>query len=81
LVEFAGPRVVTGAGFEVDPNIVITDSLYETGKIHDLVARKDLKARLSHYVNIFYDLKYPEKRKLTGRIKDFRKILEVKLKD
>ncbi len=81
LVEFAGPRVVTGAGFEVDPNIVITDSLYETGKIHDLVARKDLKDRLSHYVNIFYDLKYPKNRKLTGRIKDFRKTVKLKFKE
>lgn len=81
LVEFAGPRVVTGAGFEVDPSVVITDSLYETGKIHDLVTRKDLKARLSHYVNIFYDLKCPEKRKLTGRINDFRKLLKMELQD
>jgi acetyl-CoA carboxylase carboxyl transferase beta subunit len=78
LVEFAGPRVVTGAGFEVDPEIVITDSLYKTGKIHDLVTRKGMKKRLAHYVNIFYDLKCPECRNTTGRIHDFRKPIEVK---
>lgn len=77
LVEFAGPRVVTGAGFEVDPEIVITDSLYETGKIHDLVSRKGMKSRLAHYVNIYYDLKCPECRKTTGRIYDFRNSVEL----
>ncbi len=81
LVEFAGPRVVTGAGFEVDPEIVITDNLYETGKIHDLVARKELKSRLSHYVNIYYDLKCPDCRILTGRINDFRKPFELEIKE
>lgn len=79
LVEFAGPRVVTGAGFEVNPEIVISDSLYETGKIHDLVHRKDLKSRLFYYVNIYYDLKQPNKRKITGRISDFRKPIKLEL--
>ncbi len=73
LVEFAGPRVVTGAGFEVDRDIVITDKLYETKKIHELVNRKELKDTLSYYVKLFYDLKFPNLRKKTGRIRDFRK--------
>ncbi len=73
LVEFAGPRVVTGAGFEVDRDIVTTNKLYETKKIHELVNRKDLKDTLTYYVNIFYDLKFPNTRKKAGRIRDFRK--------
>lgn len=72
LVEFAGPRVVTGAGFEVDPKIVVTDHLYQTGKIQHLCDRKDLKDVLGYNVDLFYDLKKPEQRKITGRIRDFR---------
>ncbi|MDZ7741145.1 MAG: carboxyl transferase domain-containing protein [Bacteroidota bacterium] len=72
LVEFAGPRVVMGAGFEVDRNIVCTDKLYETEKIQHLVHRRELKDILSYYVDIYYDLKFPEKRKTYGRIRDFR---------
>ncbi|MBC8486529.1 MAG: hypothetical protein H8D45_10865 [Bacteroidetes bacterium] len=73
LVEFAGPRVVTGAGFDVDRDIVCTDKLYETKKIQHLVNRKDLKNILSYYVDIFYVIKFPDIRKRTGRIRDFRK--------
>lgn len=72
LVEFAGPRVVTGAGFVVDRDIIITDKLYETRKIHELVSRKELKDALTYYVNFFYCLKFPRTRKKTGRIRDFR---------
>lgn len=72
LVEFAGPRVVTGAGFEVDREIVCTDKLYETRKIQHLVHRKELKDILSLYVNMFYELKYSHLRKRMGRIRDFR---------
>lgn len=72
LVEFAGPRVVTGAGFEVDPKIVITDHLYQTGKIQHLCDRKDLKDVLGYNVDLYYDLKKPEQRRITGRIRDFR---------
>ena len=72
LVEFAGPRVVTGAGLEVDRDIVCTDKLYETNKIQHLVNRKDLKDILSNYVDIFYDIKFPGARKNKGRIRDFR---------
>ena len=74
LVEFAGPRVVTGAGFDVDRDIICTDKLYETKKIQHLVNRKDLKNILSYYVDFYYDIKFPEKRKNTGRIRDFRKM-------
>lgn len=73
LVEFAGPRVVTGAGFEVDRRIVITDKLYETKKIQHLVHRKDLKSILSYYVDIFYEIKFPDSRESIGRIRDFSK--------
>ena len=73
LVEFAGPRVVTGAGVQVDRDIVTTDNLYDTGKIQHAVYRKDLKETLSHYVDIFYDLKFPGARQKMGRIRDFRK--------
>ena len=73
LVEFAGPRVVTGAGFDVDRDIVCTDKLYETKKIQHLVNRKDLKNILSYYVDLFYIIKFPDTRKRTGRIRDFRK--------
>ncbi len=72
LVEFAGPRVVMGAGFEVDRDIVCTDKLYETEKIQHLVHRKELKDILSYYVDIYYDLKFPDKRKTHGRVRDFR---------
>ncbi len=72
LIEFAGPRVVTGAGFEVDKEIVCTDNLYKTGKIQHLVMRKELKGTLSYYVKFFYDIKFPKTRKHSGRIKDFR---------
>ena len=75
LVEFAGPRVVTGAGFHVDRDIVCTDKLFETRKIDYLVNRKDLKDVLSHCVVFFYDIKFPKTRKNTGRIRDFRKKL------
>ncbi len=80
LVEFAGPRVVTGAGFEVDRNVVCTDKLYETDKIQHLVNRKDLKEKLSYYVDFFYDIKYHHTRQSKGRIKDFRvkQVLSVK---
>lgn len=71
LVEFAGPRVVMGAGFDVDKEIVVTDKLFETGKIQHLVNRKELKGTLSHYVDIFYDLRFPHIRKHKGRIIDF----------
>ncbi|MBU2650789.1 MAG: hypothetical protein KKA81_07630 [Bacteroidetes bacterium] len=74
LVEFAGPRVVMGAGFDVDRNIVTTDKLYETGKIQHLVHRRELKETLSFYMDVFYDLKYPTIRACKGRIRDFRKI-------
>jgi acetyl-CoA carboxylase carboxyl transferase beta subunit len=73
LVEFAGPRVVTGAGVQVDRDIVITDNLHETGKIQHAVHRNELKEILSHYVDIFYDLKFPGARQKLGRIRDFRK--------
>jgi acetyl-CoA carboxylase carboxyl transferase beta subunit len=73
LVEFAGPRVVTGAGFEVDREIVCTDSLYETGKIQHLVDRKGLKESLAYYVNIYHDMTFPSDRRITGRVNDFRK--------
>ena len=73
LVEFAGPRVVYGAGFDVDREVVCTDSLYETKKIQHLVDRKDLKNILSYYTDIFYGIKSPKKRKNSGRIRDFRK--------
>ncbi len=72
LVEFAGPRVVTGAGFEVDPKIVITDHLFETGKIQHLCDRNMLKDTLSYNVDLYYDLKKPDQRRITGRIRDFR---------
>ena len=74
LVEFAGPRVVTGAGFEVDREIVVTDKLYETGKVQHLVHRRELKDCLSHYVDIFYDLKYPTARYSKGRMRDFNRM-------
>ncbi|MCD4747435.1 MAG: hypothetical protein K8R58_14155, partial [Bacteroidales bacterium] len=74
LVEFAGPRVVTGAGFDVDRDIVCTDKLYETKKIQHLVNRKDLKNILCYYIELFYVIKFPEIRKKTGRIRDFRKM-------
>lgn len=74
LVEFAGPRVVTGAGFEVDRDIVVTDKLYETGKIQHLVHRKELKECISHYVDVFYDLKFPMARYSKGRIRDFNRM-------
>jgi len=73
LVEFAGPRVVMGAGFDVDKDIVITDKLYETGKIQNLVHRKELKNILSHYIDVFYDLKFPAVRSSLGRIRDFNR--------
>lgn len=76
LVEFAGPRVVTGAGFEVDKEIVCTDNLYETGKIQHLVDRKGLKESLAYYVNIYHDMTFPANRKITGRVNDFRKPVE-----
>jgi len=78
LVEFAGPRVVTGAGFEVDREIVCTDSLFETGKIQHLVDRKDLKNSLAYYVNLYHDIIFPDGRKITGRVNDFRKAVEPK---
>ncbi|MCF8234391.1 MAG: hypothetical protein K9G67_03685 [Bacteroidales bacterium] len=71
LVEFAGPRVVMGAGFDVDREIVCTDNLYANGKIHDLVNRKDLKDSLSYHVNLFYAMKFPENREKLGRVVDF----------
>jgi len=74
LVEFAGPRVVTGAGFEVDRDIVCTDKLFETDKIQKLVNRKDLKYVLSYYVDFFYGIKFPDKRNNFGRLRDFRKL-------
>jgi len=74
LVEFAGPRVVTGAGFEVDRDIVCTDKLFETDKIQKLVNRKDLKNVLSYYVDFFYGIKFPDKRNNFGRLRDFRKL-------
>lgn len=77
LVEFAGPRVVTGAGFEVDREIVCTDGLYENGLIQHLVDRKDLKEGLSFYVNMYHDLRFPENRRITGRVNDFWKPTKV----
>ncbi len=74
LVEFAGPRVVLGAGLDVDREIVTTDNLYKTNKIQHLVDRKCLKKTLSFYVDFFYDIKFPNTRKGIGRIKDFRKL-------
>ena len=76
LVEFAGPRVVTGAGFHVDRDIVCTDKLFETKKIQYLVNRKGLRGILSYSVGFFYDIKFPKTRKNTGRISDFRKHLK-----
>lgn len=73
LVEFAGPRVVTGAGVQVDRDVVLTDSLFNTGKIQHLVHRNELKEILSLYVDVFYDLKFPGARLSKGRIRDFRK--------
>ncbi len=72
LVEFAGPRVVTGAGFEVDREVVCTDKLYETKKIQNLIHRRELKDVLSLYVDLFYNLKYSHLRMSKGRIRDFR---------
>ncbi|MCK4360549.1 MAG: hypothetical protein KAV70_02290, partial [Bacteroidales bacterium] len=74
LVEFAGPRVVIGAGFDVDREVVCTDKLYETKKIQHLVNRKDLKDILSYYVDFYYAIKFPDKRKNKSRIRDFRKM-------
>jgi acetyl-CoA carboxylase carboxyl transferase beta subunit len=73
LVEFAGPRVVTGAGFHVEKDIVCTDNLYKTRKLQHLVHRRDLKNVLSYYVDLYYDMKYSDQRKHFGRIRDFRK--------
>jgi len=73
LVEFAGPRVVTGAGFEVDRDIVTTNKLFETKKIHEIVKRRELKNALTYYINFYYGIKFPKTRKKTGRIRDFRK--------
>jgi len=73
LVEFAGPRVVTGAGFEVDRDIVTTNKLFETKKIHEIVKRRELKDALTYYINFYYGIKFPKTRKKTGRIRDFRK--------
>ena len=81
LVEFAGPRVVMGAGFDVDREVVCTDKLYETEKIQHLVQRRELKDILSYYVDIYYDLKFPEKRKLHGRIRDFRFYPQYSMKE
>ncbi len=68
LAEFAGPRVVTGAGLEVDRNVVCTDMLYENGYIDHLVNRDELKRVVSHYARLFHDIKHPEQRRNTGRI-------------
>ncbi len=73
LVEFAGPRVVMGGGFNVDRDIITTNKLYETDKIQHLVKRRDLKDLLSYYVRLFYALRFPDKRRNRGRILDFRK--------
>jgi len=72
LVEFAGPRVVMGGGFNVDREIITTNKLYETDKIQHLVKRRELKELLSYYVRLFYALRYPGKRRNRGRILDFR---------
>ncbi len=77
LVEFAGPRVVTGAGFEVDSEVVCTDHLFKTKKLQHLVDRKELKEVLSYYVNIFYTITQPNNRSKIGRIMDFRKPVPV----
>ena len=77
LVEFAGPRVVMGAGFDVDREIVSTEKLYETRKIQHLVHRKELKDILSYYTDLFYDIKYPRRRRSRGRIRDFRESLDL----
>jgi len=77
LVEFAGPRVVTGAGFEVDPEIVITDNLFELDKIQHLVERKDTRKILSYYVDFFHEIRFPKKRKNMGRVRDFRKMVLI----
>ena len=73
LVEFAGPRVVMGGGFQVDRDIITTNKLYETEKIQHLVKRKELRDLLSYYVRVFYAIRYPEKRRHRGRILDFVK--------
>jgi acetyl-CoA carboxylase carboxyl transferase beta subunit len=73
MVEFAGPRVVMGGGFNVDRDIITTDKLYETDKIQHLVKRQELKDLLSYYVRLFYALRYPDKRRSRGRILDFKK--------
>jgi len=72
LVEFAGPRVVMGGGFSVDRDIITTNKLYETDKIQHLVKRRELKELLSYYVQLFYALRYPDRRMNRGRILDFR---------
>lgn len=77
LVEFAGPRVVMGAGLEVDREVVCTDHLYASGKIQHLVHRKELKDAISYYTNLFYDIKYPSKRKSYGRTRDFSTELDL----
>lgn len=74
LVEFAGPRVVMGGGFNVDREIITTNKLYETDKIQHLVKRKELKDLLSYYVRVFYAIRYPDRRRNKGRILDFRKM-------
>lgn len=73
LVEFAGPRVVLGAGLEVDKEIVNTDNLHETHKINHAVHRKELKNTLSLYIELYHGIKFPEIRKNKGRIQDFAK--------
>jgi acetyl-CoA carboxylase carboxyl transferase beta subunit len=75
MVEFAGPRVVMGGGFNVDRDIIMTNKLYETDKIQHLVKRRDLKGLLSYYVRVFYAIRYPEKRRNRGRILDFSKMV------
>lgn len=72
MVEFAGPRVVMGGGFNVDRDIITTNKLYETDKIQHLVKRRELKELLSYYIRLFYALRYPDKRRNRGRILDFR---------
>jgi acetyl-CoA carboxylase carboxyl transferase beta subunit len=68
LAEFAGPRVVTGAGLEVDKNVVCTNKLFENGFVDYLVNRNELKRTISYYTRLFHDIKHPKERRNSGRI-------------
>ncbi|MBU0980926.1 MAG: hypothetical protein KJ709_09055 [Nanoarchaeota archaeon] len=52
-VQFAGPRVVKGAGYNVDPKIVTMDHLYELGMVNAVTNRKDTKGQLVEYIGLW----------------------------